>query len=344
MALLGLLHLLAPREHLQLSVGHVDHALRPESADEAALVAALARTMDLPLSCTRLELSRGPGLPARARDARHQALHAQAAEHGASLVALGHTATDQAETVLLHLTRGAGLDGLAAMSELDPWIGSVGEPTREGYWLRPLLDLDRAEARALAGHLQLPFVDDPTNDDLRHPRVRVRHEVLQVLRQLNPRVEHALARTAMHARQAEEALDAWVHAEMLARRRGPPISPEIDESSAAMDDPQAHAIAASPAAAVVTCGPRWSTESMKQLPVAVRTRIVRQICRAAGAPDDALSSGTLASIDQALVRPGPARAWDLHPGLRLHLAAGELWIDPERSLRPLGPATGAANH
>ncbi len=290
-ALLGLLCLLAPRDGLRLSVGHIDHGLRPESEAEAAMVRALAAARGLPFELDRLQLSPGAGLPARAREARRAALREQARRCDAAFVALGHTATDQAETMLLHLARGSGLPGLAAMAEHDPWPD--GTP---GGWLRPLLTLDRAETRALAERLELPFVDDPTNDDPRHPRVRMRHEVLPVLRALNPQAEAALARTAELARQAEEALQAWVDRELRGRRS-------------------------------VTSSARWSTEGMQQLPTAVRTRIVRRVCHAAGAPDDALAARTLASIDDALAHPGPSRAWDLQPCLRLHVANGELWTE-----------------
>ena len=387
-ALLGLLCLLAPRDRLRLSVGHVDHGLRPSSGDDAALVRRLAEEHGLPFELDRLDLPPGPGLPARAREARRAALRDQARRRGAAFVVLGHTATDQAETILLHLARGAGLPGLAAMAELEPWDDppatarlydwddapaeplaglpwpiatawshTPAEPLADlpspaailepdpladpdpapaglepwtrvpteplaapdpapirpaGGWLRPLLALDRAQTRELAQRLRLPFVDDPTNLDRGHPRVRMRLELLPALRELNPRVEAALARTAAHARQAEDALQAWADRELRARR-------------CPLPDPRP-----------VTSAPRWSTEGMAELPAAVRTRIVRRVCRAAGAPDDALKARTLVSIDDALVHPGPARAWDLHPRLRVHVANGELWTEDA------GPAGSAA--
>lgn len=339
-ALLGLLCLLAPRERLRLSVGHVDHALRASSADEAALVRHVAEDRGLPFALDRLDLPPGPGLPARARQARRAALREQARRQGADFVALGHTATDQAETILLHLARGAGLGGLAAMPDLEPWD----DAQAPGGWLRPLLALERAQTRELAERLRLPFVDDPTNLDRSHPRVRMRLELLPALRELNPRVEAALARTALHARQAEEALQAWVDRELRARRR-----PSDAPSHADVRSPHEAARTSAPSpgeARSVTSAPRWSTEGMDRLPMAVRTRIVRRVCLAAGAPDDALPARTLASIDDALVHPGPGRAWDLHPRIRVHLAGGELWTEdaapppnPSES-----PAHRATNH
>jgi tRNA(Ile)-lysidine synthase len=345
-ALLGLLHLLAPSERLQLSVGHVDHGLRPSSADDAELVRRLADDHGLPFELDRPCILPGPGLPARAREARRAALCEQARRRGAAVVALGHTATDQAETILLHLARGAGLPGLAAMAELEPWGDHTGDPSgglpvpaasSAGSWLlRPLLALDRAQTREIAQRLRLPFVDDPTNVDRGHPRVRMRLELLPVLRELNPRVEAALARTAAHARQAEEALHSWVDRELRARRcpahaPTPAAEPARDRATPPPSGPRP-----------VTSAPRWSIEGMAELPAAVRTRIVRRVCRAAGAPDDALAARTLASIDDALVHPGPARAWDLHPRLRVHVANGELWTEDAAS--PPSPAPRAPNH
>lgn len=345
--LLGLLHLLAPSEGLRLSVGHVDHGLRPESADEAALVGRLADSMGLPSTVDRLTLSDGAGLPARARAARRAALREQARAAGASFVALGHTATDQAETMLLHLARGAGLPGLAAMAEHDPWGDSrPNEPPdgsgARGGWVRPLLSLSRPQTRELAMRLQLPFVDDPTNLLREHPRVRVRHELLPVLHQLNPQVEQAFARAAAHARAAEEALQAWVDHELRLRRREPRADDARSEGASPRPcDDEAASTSGASTSDTVTSGPRWSTEGMEALPSAVRTRLVRRVCGAAGAPDDALGAATLASIDDALARPGPRRAWDLHPHLRLYVAHGELWTEDLPTQAPTHAPTQA---
>lgn len=334
-AMLGLLHLLAPGDGLTLSVGHVDHGLRPSSPQDAALVVDLAERLDLPVTVTPLSLPAGPGLPARARKARHAALAEQARAHGAKFVALGHTATDQAETMVLHLSRGAALLGLAAMTEHDPWpieIASDGGLPVPGGILRPLLDLTRDQARQLAQRLSLPFVDDPTNADQAHPRALVRHQVLPALRRLNPRIEQALLRTAEHARDAEQALEQWADRECRARR--------LPLTTASPDDlmPSAHATPRLDTDPPVTLAARWSTQGLNQLPRAVRTRFVRRICRAAGSPEDALSARTMASIDDALLDPGPGRTWDLYPRRRLCIEKGELWVEDAEA------ATRAANH
>ena len=134
---------------------HVDHGLRPESPSEAGVVAAAAARFGARFRSERVVVADGPNLEARARAARHGAL----GEHAAT----GHTADDQAETVLANLLRGAGVHGLAAM--------------RAGP-AHPMLDLRRHEVVDLCARLGLEPVRDPTNEDPRFLRNRVRAELL----------------------------------------------------------------------------------------------------------------------------------------------------------------------
>jgi tRNA(Ile)-lysidine synthase len=139
---------------------HVDHGLRAGSADEAEVVAEAAGRLGAGFKGLRVEVGPGPNLEARARAARYAALPPD--------VLTGHTADDQAETVLLNLTRGAGIDGLAAMA-------------RPGAVRRPLLALRRAETGALCTARGLRVVVDPSNDDLRLRRNAVRHQLMPLL-------------------------------------------------------------------------------------------------------------------------------------------------------------------
>lgn len=164
---------------------HVDHGLRPGSAGEASVVAAAAERFGARLVAHRVEVGAGPNLEARARAARRSALPAG--------VATGHTADDQAETILLNLLRGAGLDGLAGM--------------RPGP-AKPILALRRAETRSLCGQLGLGPVRDPSNDDPAHRRNRIRHEVLPLLDDVAERdVVAVLARQAALLRDEADLLD-----------------------------------------------------------------------------------------------------------------------------------------
>jgi tRNA(Ile)-lysidine synthase len=164
---------------------HVDHGLRPGSAVEADVVAGAAQRFGAAFRSERAQVGPGPNLEARARTARYALLPAD--------VLTGHTADDQAETVLLNVIRGAGLDGLAGM-----------RPDRR----RPLLGLRRHETRALCAALGLTPVEDPSNTDPAFTRNRVRHEVLPLLDDVARRdVVPLLVRLAAHAREAVDHLD-----------------------------------------------------------------------------------------------------------------------------------------
>ncbi|MCL1963473.1 MAG: tRNA lysidine(34) synthetase TilS, partial [Firmicutes bacterium] len=136
------------------------------------------------------------GLEDAARRARYAFLEEAAARAGASKIALAHQLEDQAETLLLHLVHGCGLEGLGAM-----------RPKR-GNRIRPLLDVSRAELEAYLRGVGVTWREDATNQDVRHARNLLRHTVFPALRTLNPRVAEAMARTAGQAARASEALHA----------------------------------------------------------------------------------------------------------------------------------------
>ena len=192
---------------------HVDHGLRPGSAGEAEVVRVAADSWRAAFRGVRASVEPGPNLEARARAARYAALPAG--------VLTGHTADDQAETMLLNLLRGAGLDGLAGM---DPRS-------------RPLRRLRRRETRALCEALGLETVEDPSNRDSAFRRNRVRRELLPLLDDIAERdVAPILARQADLARD-DVAL--------------------LDKLSAALDPCDARALAAAPAPLARRAVRRW---------------------------------------------------------------------------------------
>jgi tRNA(Ile)-lysidine synthase len=204
-ALLSALARLRAEQAIALHVCHVHHGLRPEADREAAGVRDLAARLDCPVTVERVRVSHRPGRSpeAAARTARYAALGRAADAAGATRIALGHTADDQAETVLMRLLQGAGPRGLG------------GIPPRRGRLIRPLLAVDRAAVLAYLAAEGLPWVDDPSNQDPKMLRNRIRHELLPLLAAQGwPRIRTALRRTARAAREATEALDA-----LLAPRR-----------------------------------------------------------------------------------------------------------------------------
>ena len=207
LALLHALHCLKDSHSLSLHVAHVDHGLRTSSANDADFVRERAGSLGLSCTVVRVDVPRrrdGSFSEAAARDARYGALVAVAVRESADAIALGHTLDDQAETVLLHAVRGAGLPGLRAMSLLSDT--PVDGPAARLF--RPLLAVRRAETLAYCQELGLAPLDDETNADTRIPRNLLRHDVVPLLERLNPRAVDALARVGETAGVALDFVEA----------------------------------------------------------------------------------------------------------------------------------------
>ncbi|MCE9578945.1 MAG: tRNA lysidine(34) synthetase TilS [Deltaproteobacteria bacterium] len=174
---------------------HVDHGLRPDAAATAAMVATWAASVGAACEIATVEVARTASLEAAARRARYAALRAIADRLGAAAILTGHTARDQAETVMLRLIRGTGPAGL------------VGIRRRRGRLVRPLLDAPRAEIVAYVQARGLPVHDDPMNADRRFARTRVRDAILPLLATENPAIERALGQLADAATAWRAAID-----------------------------------------------------------------------------------------------------------------------------------------
>lgn len=181
-----------------LAVVTVDHGLRPEAAAEARAVKRLAASLDLPHRTLRWNGDKpNTGIQAAARGARYRLLAKAAKTLGASHVMTAHTRDDQAETVLMRLSRGSGIAGLAAMAR---------EIERDGVVLaRPLLDVPKARLIATLAKARIAFATDPSNADPRFTRPR--------LRELMPQLAaegcdaRSLVRLAVRAARADAALE-----------------------------------------------------------------------------------------------------------------------------------------
>jgi len=202
-ALLHLLASLATEWRLRLHVLHVDHQLRTESATDAEFVRALGARLGIPVDVATITVDRRDSLEAAARAARYAALETHAARVGAERIAFGHTADDQAETVLMRLVQGAGVRGLS------------GIPPVRGPIIRPLIELRRSALEAELRRAGLTWVEDQTNRDPKFLRNRIRHELLPLLSaSYNPGVAAALVRTASLARETIGALEQASAAEL----------------------------------------------------------------------------------------------------------------------------------
>ncbi len=199
-ALLHCLAALAPAAAWRLAVAHLDHGLRAASGEDAAFVRGQAAALGLPFFTARVEVgalasSRSRSPEEAARRARRSYLTRVAVAWGADAVALGHTADDQAETVLLNLLRGAGTLGLAAMTPA------------HGLFVRPLLGQTRADARTYLNERGLAWREDETNRDPAFSRNWVRLEVLPALDERFPHVRETLVALAAAARGEEAFLE-----------------------------------------------------------------------------------------------------------------------------------------
>lgn len=175
-ALLHVLARLAARLHVELHAHGVDHGLRTGAAAELDLAERLAGDLGVPFSRSVLDVGDGGNLQARARAARYAALDAVAERIGARWVATAHHENDRAETILMRILRGTSPRGLAIL------------PAASERRLRPLI---RSPASAIVAHLArhgLSFATDPSNQNPRFLRTRIRHELIPLLEDLNPGV------------------------------------------------------------------------------------------------------------------------------------------------------------
>ncbi len=197
-ALVHILRALADAGELSLSgVAHFNHQLRPSADADERFTADLARGLGLRFIADREDVAARArrerrSLEDAARTARHEFLARARAASGADVVALGHTRDDQAETVLLRLTRGAGLRGLGGMHP------------KNGAIVRPLLACRREELRAWLAERSQPFSEDESNQDVSIPRNRVRAELIPLLEaRFNKGIVHVLAD------QADVSRETW---------------------------------------------------------------------------------------------------------------------------------------
>ena len=212
MALLHMLWQLRELYALQLCVAHLNHQMRPHATEDARFVETAAHhlgircicdTRDVPTYQRQHKLSPEDA----ARQLRYAFLRATATQLGADRIAVGHTADDQAETVLLHLLRGSGLRGLG------------GIPPVRGAIVRPLMHVSRADIMDYVRAHRLRFRADPSNDQRHYTRNRIRLDLLPTLQQhYNPRLLQTLCRTAQLLADDEAALHTMAHQHFLAAR------------------------------------------------------------------------------------------------------------------------------
>jgi tRNA(Ile)-lysidine synthase len=225
---------------IQLSAIVVDHQLQSGSDEVAALTQKRLGELGITaVKISQVEVIGAGGMEAAARRARYDALDAEADRIGAAAIFLGHTEDDLAETVLLGLARGSGTRSLSGMA------------FHVGRYVRPFLELTRAQVLTACKESGIEYWSDPHNQDLSFARVRVRNEILPKMEQeIGPGISKALARTSRILREDADALDL-IAGEIFANLADPTQIP---------------------------------IESISELPVAVRKRVIKRAIEAMGVP------------------------------------------------------------
>lgn len=265
----------------------VDHGLQPGSARVAEVAARQAVELGAaPVLVVRAAVGAGSGPEDAARRARYEAFRHACRDSGAVAVLLGHTADDQAETVLLGLARGSGARALRGMAVSGPLPDAPGVQV-----LRPLLRLRRAQVHQAADALPVQPWHDPHNRDPAFRRARVRAELVPVLADvLGPGAVPALARTAEQLRQDDEALQEWAQGLLDAHGTGLPVAAAL----------------------------AW--------PPAVRRRVLRLLVLEAGVPGGSLTAQHLQVLDALMRSGRPAGPVALPGGVDVVIACGTLAV------------------
>ncbi|HWP41800.1 MAG TPA: tRNA lysidine(34) synthetase TilS [Blastocatellia bacterium] len=303
---------------IKLHVAHLDHRLRgKQSADDAEFVRALAERSGFTVTIASADVrakarSERRSIEEVAREIRYRFLLATARQEGCDRIATGHTMTDQAETFLMRLARGAALRGLSAMSPVLPAhsFGEVeaGEAVPAAAYaasrpllIRPLLVVTREEVEAYCRDRGLEYRLDVTNEQLDYTRNRVRKLVLPALAEINPRVVESLARTVELVRADNEALES-IASSMLDRAR---VEPGPGQAGLA-----------------------YSARALVEQPLAIRRRMIVEALRRLAEIEEGAAFGQITSKHVAAVNDLLESA---RSGKRVELPTGvEVWREPDR--------------
>lgn len=297
LALAAALAFEAPKLGFETIAVVVDHQLQEGSAEVAEWAAGQCRDLGLDHAEVRtVEVgASGEGPEAAARTARYAALREAAASYNVGAVTLGHTRDDQAETVLLALARGSGPRAITGMATATPGgfdtrispASLLRSATQPPLWLRPFLDVTRAETHAACEALGVRPWHDPHNADPRYLRVRVRQALTDLENDIGPGVVAGLARTASLVREDLVFLDDW--AQQVARQLG--------------ESP-------------------WQVSEFEPLAAPLRTRVWRELLTTAGCPTGSLSKVHIDAVDDLVTRWHGQQPIHIPGGLQVRRGAG----------------------
>lgn len=285
---------------LQIHVAHVNYGLRGRESDgDEAFVRELAARFRMPVTCERAALGprSGGSLQRQAREIRYAFFERVRREHGLTSVATGHTADDQAETILMWLLRGAGAEGLAGIPVM-----------REGGIIRPLLDVCRREVLDYLGSRGMVYRVDASNASGAYRRNRIRHELLPLLRSFNPRIVEGLARGA----------------DILAAEAA--VVDELEETRW-----QATLVAMSPGLVVLDC------HRLMSQPLGLRRRLVRRALAMMRGTTTGLTFLHVRQVLDRVLRGRNGSGLDLPGGIHVRRAENHLVVELGSSNRSAFP-------
>jgi tRNA(Ile)-lysidine synthase len=209
MSLLYILHRLASSLALEIHVAHIDHRLRgDESKEDGVFVRDQAKKLGYEFHLAEVDVrtrvtETGESVQEAARELRYEALMSLGEKHRISKIALAHTMDDQAETVLMNILRGAGPEGMGGIPPVREEGGRV--------FVRPLIEVEKSEIHAFLEKEKIPFRRDPSNDNTKYLRNRIRKKLLpQLQRDYNPRLAGGLAETSFLFREESAFMEKVV--------------------------------------------------------------------------------------------------------------------------------------
>lgn len=333
MALLHALADLARRRDTRwrIVVAHLDHQLRGAAAQhDAAFVRAAAELLNLDCRIEAIDvaaLARNQRMTPEqaARECRYEFLERIAEQAGAPAVAVGHTADDQAETVLHHILRGTGLTGLAGMPASRP----LAEDSTVRL-IRPMLALRRADVLGYLSMRRISWRIDKSNRDPRHTRTRLRHELIPLIeKQVNPLAVEAINRLALHARAAAELIADVAKASLAAALRRVDAGDDEDFSIGGQ--------IAAPACAVQI---RLDARQFAAMPRLIRTEVLRHCVAQLGGSLRELSQERLDAAADMLERGRGGRPVQFAGGVCVLRQAADVVIRlPRAASRAVKPAS-----
>ncbi len=289
MALLHALWEMRREWGLALAAAYLDHGLRPEAAAERSFVRHAAADLGIPFVSERADVralreAKGLSLQEAAREARYSFFLKAAADLSAEKIALGHTADDQAESVLMRLLRGSGTRGLAGIP-----------PKRDERIIRPLIEVWRNEVESFLGEREIPFREDASNRSLHFLRNRIRHELVPALETYNPRIRQVLIDTAERFRLEEEY---W---QDLVREKFPPLVRNQRSGEVSLDIPL-----------------------LAALPGPLRIRVFRRAVETALGHLRGFGFPHFQAVESLWQNPGPNKKIRLPHGIKVSKSYGEL--------------------